>query len=146
PRATSGRAVGSEVTRRTLDWSTLVLCWLLALALGSAARADRATFERDFRAIAQLGSRLPGSEGYQRSLEYVRQQLAALPGVEVREHPFDVLVPRTNHAVLTLADGRRASVMPFWPAHTRLSATPVGGIRGRLIYAGECEYHQLKPA
>ncbi|RZL98251.1 MAG: hypothetical protein EOP68_25655, partial [Sphingomonas sp.] len=111
--------------------------------VAAAQAADR--LGADFAAIAGFGDRLPGSAGYERTRDYLRAQLAALPGVEVREHAFDVMVPRTDRAALRFADGREVNVAAFWPAHVRLNATPAGGLAGKLVYAGDCEYDKLKP-
>lgn len=117
---------------------------LIALILGSTSRAD-GSFEADVQTICSFGSRLPGSAGYNQTAQMLREQLAKLPGVELREQSFDVMVPVTSHAVLRLENGREVNVAPFWPAHTRLSATPIGGLTGKLIYIGDCEYPRIKP-
>ena len=125
---------------------TVVAALALLLLCARPARGQNVDrLDADFRAIAAFGDRLPGSPGYDKARDYLRAQLAALPGVEVREHDFDVMVPRTEHAAIRLADGREVPLAAFWPAQVRLNATPVGGIAGKLVYAGDCEYDKLKP-
>ena len=55
------------------------------------------------------------------------------------------MVPVTESATL-VAGQRVENVYPFWPAQVRTSSTPAEGITGKLVYAGDCRYEQLKPA
>jgi ABC-type lipoprotein release transport system permease subunit len=107
--------------------------------------SEHSRFENDFKLIAGFGPRLPGSSGYDKTARWLADSLAALPGVELQQHQYNVMVPKTGRATLDVA-GRSVNVSPFWPAHTRLAATPVGGLSGKLVYVGNCEYDQLKPA
>lgn len=122
--------------------------WVVALAslLFASIATAHPSFEADVQAIASHGTRMPGTDGYQKTAAFLREQLNQLPGVEVREQSFDVMVPQTERGLLRLADGREINVAPFWPAHTRLAATPLGGFKGKLVYAGDCEYPNIPPA
>ncbi len=119
---------------------------LLALLLLASFTYAHPGFETDVRTISGFGTRLPGTGGYEKTAGFLREQLSQLPGVELREQAFDVMVPVTSRAVLKLGDGREVNVAPFWPAHTRLAATPIGGLKGKLVYAGDCEYASVPPA
>lgn len=132
---------------RTQTFARFVVA-ALALCLSCARPARAQAVDRldaDFHAITDFGDRLPGSPGYEKTRDYLRAQLAALPGVEVREHAYDVMVPRTTRAAIRFADGRDVPLAAFWPAHVRLNATPAEGFAGKLVYSGDCEYDKLKP-
>lgn len=118
---------------------------LIALVLGSLAVAHP-SFEADTQTISSFGTRLPGSPGYEQTAAFLREQLRQLPGVELREQTFDVMVPTTKRSVLKFANGSEVAISPFWPAYTRLSATPLGGLKGKLVYIGSGEYASIKPA
>src|SRR5438105_143599 len=83
--------------------STL-LCWRPSPA---PAAIDEAQFRRDVQAIAASGrSRVIGSEGYEKTAEYLRDEIRKLQStagaVEFREHAFPVMVPVTEQATLAL--------------------------------------------
>jgi hypothetical protein len=122
----------------------LIATLLLALFTARSARAE-STYEADIRALAAQPDRGLGSAGHDATLQLIRDRLKRFPNVEVQEHGFDMMVPRTAEATLSI-DGRSIAVQPFVPAHVRLVATPAEGIAGKLVYAGDCEYDELRPA
>jgi hypothetical protein len=123
-------------------------CLFLAIPLPSirGAEIDGKQFQTDLSALCKSPSRVIGSPGYYDAARYLEEEIAKLPNVELQKHEFPVIVPVTKSATLDLADGRVEVVYPFWPAHVRVCSTPAEGIRGRLIYAGECRYQDIKPA
>ncbi|MFT3785202.1 MAG: hypothetical protein QM770_03430 [Tepidisphaeraceae bacterium] len=135
--------------RKTGRWSSRLAVALTALAsllmtCVASALAD-GTLERDLAAItAHSPSRALASDGHEKTLATIEARISALPGVQLQKHTFEMMVPATSKATLTLA-GRDVPVYPFVPAHTRLNTTPAGGITGRLVYVGDCEYEQIKP-
>ncbi len=107
---------------------------------------DAAQFQKDLEQIAQSPSRIIGSPGYDSAGVYLQQQISKLPNVELRTQQFQVMVPVTRSATLETADGHAEKIYPFWPAQARVCSTPPDGIRGKLVYVGNCEYEQLRPA
>src|SRR5262249_49495869 len=91
-------------------------------------------------------SRVIGAPGYYSAADYIEREIGKLPNVELKQHEFAVTVPVTKSATLDLGGGRVEKVYPFWPAQVRVCSTLPEGIRGRLIYAGECRYDQIRPA
>jgi len=87
-----------------------------------------------------------GSAGYYAAGKYLEGEIGKLPGVELQKHEFGVMTPVTEWATLSMAGGRVENVYPFWPAQIRTCSTPVGGISGKVVYAGECRYEELRPA
>jgi uncharacterized protein YdbL (DUF1318 family) len=134
----------------------LLLALLVVLAgrsSSASAEVDASAFEADLRAIVneQAGglpqSRVVGSDGYRRTVDYVAGELTKLGDrVEVRRHEYTVVVPRTRSATLATPDGRTHALFPFWPAGVRLNATPSGGVRGRVVYLKEVAPDEIKPA
>lgn len=121
------------------------LVFLLLLCCSSAlAQFDPQAFQRDLSAIASQ-PRVIGSEGYRAAQRYIEEQLAAIPGIEVRTDDFDVMVPVTRRAVIEVPAGGEVPVYPFWPAQVRLNTTPLGGIKGKLVYVGTAQIDELKP-
>lgn len=139
-------------------FAAMVACWTgIAVSAARAAAADhgsglspesaaiRVEFLDDLNAIARAPSRVIGSPGYDGAADYLRSEIAKLPGVELREQAFTVMMPVTRSASLA-AGGRTIAVYPFWPAGVRLNATPAGGIRGKLVYLGRGGLNELRPA
>lgn len=87
-----------------------------------------------------------GSAGYYEAGKYLEREIGKLPGVQLQKHEFAVMTPVTEWATLTMEGGRVENVYPFWPAQIRTCSTPEGGISGKVVYAGECRYDELKPA
>ncbi len=118
---------------------------ILLLALSLFPLAARATeFESDLRAFCSNGSRIVGSQGYESTIDYLKQEIGKLPGVQLQVHEFPITVPITESATLSIGS-KVEKIYPFWPAQVRLNATPLGGIKGKLIYVGNCTFDQIKP-
>lgn len=126
-------------------FAAVILAGYFAVDLASA-QVDAARFEADLRALTRSPSRVIGSEGYEQAAAYIEAQVAGLANVELKRHEYPVMVPVTESATLVLEGGRIEPVYPFWPAHIRVCSTPPDGITGKLVYAGECRYEQLRPA
>ncbi|MBC7782483.1 MAG: ABC transporter permease [Burkholderiales bacterium] len=122
----------------------LVLLGLLGLAATVHAAFDGERFSRDLQALAAPSTRSAGSPGYNAALNYLTTEIRALPGVKLQVHEFDMLVPQTTEATLTIA-GRSVPVFPLFPAGVRLNTTPAEGLTGKLVYCGTAEYKELKP-
>lgn len=122
--------------------------FLLSLVLPAVVcgAIDEQQFRADLASIASQPSRLVGSEGYRRTVEYVQSQIAALPNVELKRHEFPVMAPATESAMLSLPDGSTQRVFPFYPASVRVNSTPVEGITGKLVYCGTGDADELRPA
>ena len=113
-------------------------------------------FSADLKALASWTSRTIGSEGYEKASQYIRDEIARLvqrhgATIDVREHTFDVLMPVTTRADLTLPSmgagqpGPTVKVYPFWPAAVRVNSTPPQGIEGELVYCGKGSFADIKP-
>ncbi len=119
---------------------------LLLVSTPSVATADLDVkqFEADLKALSNVESRTVGSSGYDVARDYLKSQISSLPGVELKEHRFDLMVPRTSEATMTIG-GRPARIFPFFPANVRLNATPAQGISGKLVYCGNATYAEIPP-
>ena len=122
----------------------LCLSFALSLAtLGLAGAAERTPsafvtgVRRDTEWLAGYATRVVGTRAHDEAGEELLKRVRAIPGVQVRTHEFKVVVPETLKAELTLPDGRKHPVHPFWPAGARLNTTREEGIAGRLVYIGE---------
>jgi hypothetical protein len=102
--------------------------------------------------ILKTGPRFIGLDGHRATADILERRLASLPSiVVVRDeqidyqpdeprlilHDIDQLVPHTELCQLTLPDGEKVELFPFWPNGARLCTTPPNGIRGPLVYVGE---------
>ena len=116
------------------------------LFLGSLASAQVNTeqFQKD---LTQLASqpRVIGTSGYYAAADYIQAQLRDLPGVQIKKHEYEVMMPVTESAAIQLPGAGEVPVYPFWPAHTRLNATPAEGITGRLVYVGKANLEAIRP-
>lgn len=127
--------------------SQLLVAVLLALTTPLNSRAiDEARFRQNVTTLAGMGPRIPGSPGYEKARQWLRDQLTEIPGVAWEEHRYPLIVPVTEFARLELPDGRRAEVYPFWPAFVRTMSLPPEGLSGNLVYCGKAEYRDIRPA
>jgi hypothetical protein len=152
---TSGRPGGhAKASNRSKPafaavWAVLFAFAATVAGLAAPARAgdlDSAAFKADLQQLTSRPTRVVGSDGYYAAFGYVRSQIQALPGVELREHRYPVMVPKTVSAELTLPDGTTSPVYPFWPAGVRVSGTPAEGIKGKLVYCGRGQFESIPPA
>ena len=111
----------------------------------NAQFVDANQFGSDLNQITMSPARVIGSAGYYAAGDYLQHEIEKLPNVELKRHEFPVMVPVTESATIDLGDGRVERIYPFWPAQVRICATPIEGISGNLVYAGECRYEQLRP-
>src|SRR5439155_27301440 len=114
-----------------------VLLFMSILALGGPARGQDvySEFRTDLQTIAAPQSRVLGSAGYEQTVNYIKGEIAKLPGVEFQVHEYPVMAPVTDDATIQIG-ARVEKVYPFWPAQIRLNSTPVEGITGKLLYVG----------
>src|SRR5208282_3745210 len=101
---------------RLLGRSWAVLWAALAIAAPVRGQIDIPRFNRDLYELCSYGSRVIGSQGYEQTIAYLRQEIGQLPNVELREQFYPVMVPVTQRADLTLGDGTVEKIYPFWPA------------------------------
>ena len=99
----------------------------------------------DFDALTAAPTRVVGSPGYDAAVTYLERRLREIPGVDLKIHRFDVMVPVTQSATLTPPGGAAAAVYPVWPASVRLNATPAEGFTGRLVYVGNGTDAEIVP-
>jgi hypothetical protein len=122
------------------------LCFAVFISVTSRAQIEASQLKKHLDALCANPSRVIGSSGYYASAAYVEREIGKIQNVELKRHEFPVMVPVTESATLDFGDGRVENVYPFWPAQVRLNATPLEGIRGRLVYCGECKNEQIRPA
>jgi len=136
-------AFGKNPGMRTMLLRLSLSFALSAAALGLAGAAEPTpsafveSVRRDTAWLAGYPTRVVGTKAHDEAGEELLKRVKAIPGVQVRTHEFKVVVPETLKAELTLPDGRKHPVYPFWPASSRLNTTPKAGISGRLVYIGE---------
>ena len=125
-----------------------ILLGFIGAALPRVCRAqiNPAQFCDDCASLARFPSRVVGSDGYQQCAKELEQRLSTIGNIEWKKQSFPVMTPVTQSSTIDLGDGRVERVYPFWPAQVRVCSTPPAGISGRLVYAGECRYEQLRPA
>ncbi len=142
-----GQTILIVIGRRISGWILLLFIWGLGVwPMGAAGAIDSRQFAVDLGAICACGSRVVGSAGYYEAGKYLEGEIGKLPGVELQKHEFGVMTPVTEWATLSVDGGQVENVYPFWPAQIRTCSTPAEGISGRVVYAGECRYEDLKPA
>ncbi|MFO0998581.1 MAG: M28 family peptidase [Alphaproteobacteria bacterium] len=88
----------------------------------------------DLDALCSFGGRLAGSEGERKAHAYLRDQLAAIPGVTVSEHAFEYQGWERELARLTIL----GNVPRERPCHSLLWSpdTPKGGLEGEVVDLG----------
>ncbi|HRK29487.1 MAG TPA: hypothetical protein PLD59_00300 [Tepidisphaeraceae bacterium] len=115
--------------------------------LGARGAIDEAAFHRDLARLSDAPTRVIGSDGYRRAVEYVASEAQKLgDSVEVRRHDYGVMMPVTESAGVTIDGATAAPVYPIWPAGVRMNATPAEGISGRLVYCGQATLAEIRPS
>ncbi|MFC1462069.1 ABC transporter permease [Verrucomicrobiota bacterium] len=102
--------------------------------------------KQDTEWIAGVPDRSVGSEGHAAVFQELLKRVNAIPDITVRTQEFEVMMPVTGKAELTVLDGKwkgKYPVYPMWPAVVRLNTTPKKGFSGRSIYAGGAEQKPL---
>jgi ABC-type antimicrobial peptide transport system permease subunit len=128
----------------------------LTASLARASDSAIGDFETDILQICGrargIESRVVGSTGYRRTEDYLQKQfdeiLADNPDVvEAPPHQYQVMAPVTRLATAKVIKGGASfPIYPFWPAQVRVDSTPIGGIRGRLVYVGQGRVEEIRPA
>ncbi|MFY9234298.1 MAG: FtsX-like permease family protein [Fimbriimonadaceae bacterium] len=105
------------------------------------ARVDQGRIEATYRTIAANGSRLAGSVGERRTLEFAEREFRRLGLKNIRREYFDVSIPDPD-ATGTLTIGSRSiELLPLWP---NLVRTSTAAVKGRLIYGADGSLKALK--
>jgi hypothetical protein len=133
-----------RVSHRTF-LSALLTLWLIFTCAISQAEITDAQFAADLDELTKSSSRFIGTSGYYAAADYVEREIQKSSNVQLRRHEFTVMVPVTQRADLDIGNGQVERVYPFWPAQLRVCSTPPEGIRGNLVYAGECGFYEIKP-
>lgn len=123
---------------------SLVFCTTL-VAYGSDVSSvtsiiDKNRLETYIKTLSSFGSRVLGYPGHDRAADYVYEtfQRMGLKDVEVQE--FTSVVPMDKGATLEiLTTGETIELFSVWPNHVRTSTTPLEGLTGNLLYAGEAK-------
>ncbi len=148
PKPNRANRVGARAGRGAARGRWLV-AWLLVWGLWAPAargQIDEGQFRKDLQSLTAAPNRIIGSDGYAAAGAYLENQIKTLPNVELQTHDFEVMVPVTHSATLTI-DGRGIErVYPFWPSRIRLNTTPAEGITGKLVYLGDATFEEIPPA
>jgi len=105
------------------------------------AIVDRGALEARLQQIAGFGSRIAGSDGERRALEFAKKEFQRLGLKNVREERFEVTVPDPEaKGTLALAGRKPVEVYPLWPNLVRTSTCDV---EGTLVYGGKGSLEEL---
>ncbi|RLF04711.1 MAG: hypothetical protein DRK00_06105, partial [Thermoprotei archaeon] len=136
----------------------LILLSLTAIdnvcAQGQDSEEDltRILSELDFNAVKQhvkhlssLGSRMTGYLGSYRAASYIAETLRSY-GLEVELHNYSIAMPIEEECYIEALEPDRIRVKAhmLWPNGVSLGLTPVDGLVGRLIYAGDGELEEIR--
>ena len=102
--------------------------------------------KRDTEWIAGVTNRSVGSRGHAIVFEKLLARVNAISNITVRTQEFEVTMPVTEKAELTVPDGKWKGtypIYPMWPAVVRLNTTPRKGFSGKSIYVGGLEHKPL---
>ncbi|MBX3118255.1 MAG: M28 family peptidase [Fimbriimonadaceae bacterium] len=92
--------------------------------------------------ITKAPSRLAGSEGERRALEYAEGIFNRLGFVNIRKQPFSVTVPDPEAVgTLSITGGENVTAYPLWPNLVRTSTCDVSG---PIVYGGMGSLDDLK--
>lgn len=126
-----------------LTCAVALLCWLMAcLTLPVSAREisrniDLRSIQDHLRFFSSLESRVSGYPGADQAAYYIRDTFRSSGLRDVMFQEFEVLVPVTHSAELTLPEtGERLKIYPLWPNSVRVSSLPDEGLAGELVYVG----------
>src|SRR5436190_21269968 len=104
---------------------TGLVLFLMCVEVGvSRAQFETGQFQKDLQTICDVQSRALGTPGYERAVDYLKQQIGAMANVELQVHEYPVMAPVTESATITLGGERTSNVYSFWPAQVRLNSTP----------------------
>ena len=144
----------SEIRDRVVVFYFVAATAALMACPGPPVRADDATplsdlaqrIKRDTEWIAGVTDRSVGSKGHAAVQSKLLERVQSIPNITVRTQEFEVSMPVTEKAELTVLDGKwkgKYPVYPVWPAVVRLNATPRKGFSGRAVYTGGVEHKSL---
>ena len=105
----------------------------------AAARSvEEARLRQRIGELSALGSRVTGYPGARKAADHIARAFEELGLEDVRQEPFRVAVPIDRGATLRL-DGAGGAIPLhcLWPNLVRTPSTPVGGLKGPLVYAGQ---------
>lgn len=106
-----------------------------------ASRISSKAIEARVRRIADIGSRLAGSDGERRALEYAESEFRRMGLRNVRREPFFVTVPNPEAVGSVAGDGWSAGLLPLWPNLVRTSTCDIAG---PAIYGGDGSLRALE--
>jgi hypothetical protein len=89
---------------------------------------------RDLQELSKIGSRLAGSTGERRALEYAERRFRTLGLQNIRREPFYVTVPDPAARGSLSGNGWRTELLPLWP---NLVRTATCDVSGPLVYGGD---------
>lgn len=101
----------------------------------------RENLAQSIRDIASFGSRLSGSEGEAKTLDYVQTRLRALGLKNLTRTTFDVTIPDPSSMGQIKTSHDRTPIFPIWPNLVRTSTTEV---TGTVLYGGDGTQEALK--
>ena len=102
-----------------------------------------ASVAEHLRELCSTPSRMTGTEGYERAVEYIRSRFEAAGLRSVTVIRLPVAVPGTQLAgVLEVPDAsgeaqRAVDIFPMWPNLVRTCTLPPDGLAGRLVDGGD---------
>ncbi|MDR3690561.1 MAG: FtsX-like permease family protein [Fimbriimonas sp.] len=102
-------------------------------------RLDR--IQRDYRSIAELGSRLAGSTGEANAFDYAEATFRSIGAVNIHRETFRVTVPDPDAVGHLAVSGHTVDVLPLWPNLVRTSTCD---INGPIIYGGNGSLEALR--
>lgn len=110
---------------------------------GRIARSvSKENLTQDLARIAGFGSRLAGSDGERKTLEFAEARLRELGFQNIRREAFTITVPQPESvAALDLGSEVPTTLYPLWP---NLIRTSTSDLSGRLMYLGAGRPSDLK--
>ncbi len=100
------------------------------------------SLQRHLAAIASSPTRLSGSDGERKALEYAEAEFRRLGLTNIRKQPFSVTVPNPDATgTLSLPGGEAVKVYPLWP---NLIRTSTCDLTGPLVYGVRGSLDDLK--
>ena len=138
------------IERRVAVCGTALLVGLLhplsVCSQGPALSGFAEKVRRDTKWIAGVSDRSVGSPGHDEVARKLLERVEAVPNTRVWTQEFDVLMPITEEATVTIDAGPwqgSHDIYPVWPSLVRLNATPKRGISGKVIYVGSGRYEDM---
>ena len=132
----------------TIKHTIASIACLLVLAVPIIGNANDFVdnVKNDTKALTDVPSRVLGTPGHNVAKEAIVKRIESLSGVSLVRQPFDVMMPVTKKAVMTVAEGEFKgdhTIHPVWPDNVRLNTTSAEGITGPVVYIGEGFYESM---